>query len=231
MKKALSALLVCMCILFMGCSNPVKNATKEYIKANGSTIMAIAILERIGGNDVDAKIEILQWDDTPIDTITREDFCKYELKKRINAANDYKKNVLQRDSKQVAKYRKDLANASGLKEVYREWLNDASQTLKLHQQEYQKQVDQINKIKEIAQQPNKDDVIYLVYHFTERINFKHPVTGEKVSRDFNCFSYVDMIQYAVTYVDEGRDDYSPAYWSLHSPMKFDDEEEEELELL
>lgn len=81
-------------------------------------------------------------------------------------------------------------------------------------------------------QTNQLGIILNYLKFTESLIFTHPTSKEKVSREFNCFSYVSLIKQAVTYVEEGVDDYSPKFENLVSPFKEKEfEVEDELELI
>lgn len=227
MKTKFSALVLCLVsIAMISCKqDPVREATEQYIKANGSLTNVLALLAS------DISVEIIEWNSQPIDTLTKGDFYLYELKSRIKAANDFKRKTLYQDSLSIVRCQQRL-HSSYVPEYYKRNLEDAKETQRLHLAQYQNMVDNVNLIKEKQNSDDTAEAIYYVYQFTESLKFTHPTSKEKVSREYNCFSYVSLIKQAVTYVDEGVEDYYPAFENLISPFKEKEfEEEDELELI
>lgn len=237
MKTKLGALVLCLVsIVMISCQkDPVREATEQYIKANSQQVAMLsavsAYLDMNGGSKIDATVEILEWNSTPIDTLTKDDFYLFELKRRVKAANEFKRNTLYNDSLKIVRCQQRL-KSSYVPDYYKRDLEDAKERQKRHLAEYQNMVDNVNLIKEKQYGSDGNDPIYLVYQFTESLIFTHPTSKEKVSREFNCYSYVSLIKQAVTYVEEGVDDYSPKFENLVSPFKEKEfEVEDELELI
>ena len=237
MKTKLGALVLCLVsIVMISCQkDPVREATEQYIKANSQQVAMLsavsAYLDMNGGSKIDASVEISEWNSTPIDTLTKDDFYLFELKRRIKEANDYKRHTLYNDSMTIVRYQQRLRGAY-VSEYTKRSLEDAKERQRLHLAQYKNMVDNVNLIKEKQYGSDGKEPIYLVYQFTESLIFTHPTSKEKVSREFNCFSYVSLIKQAVTYVEEGVDDYSPKFENLVSPFKEKEfEVEDELELI
>ena len=219
MKIKFFALVLCVVSIGMiSCNNsdPARDATEQYIKANNQFVI----------------VEISKWNPIPIDTLTKDEFYLYELKKRVKAANDFKRHTLYDDSLEVVRCQQEIMDNSYTTYYFQRKFENAKEEQKRHLAEYQNMVDNINLIKEKQYGSDGNEPIYYVYQFTEKLSFRHPTSKEKISRDFNCYSYVNIIQQTVTYVEEGKDSYSPILEKLASPFKEKEiEEEDELELI
>lgn len=239
MKTKFCALVLCLVsIAMVSCKkDPVREATEQYIKANSQPVAMLsavsAYFDMNGGSKIDASIEILEWNPTPIDTLTKSDFYMYELKKRIKEANDFKRETLYNDSIRIVRCQQDIKNAYYVLDFHKRSLEDAKEDRRLHLAQYQNMVENINLIKEKQSGIDGDEPVYYVYQFSERLTFTHPTSKEKVSRDFfNCYSYASLIQQAITFVEEGAEDYSPKFENLVSPFKEKEfEQDDELELI
>ena len=231
-------MLLMLCLVSIGMisckKDPIKEATERYIKANSIHVHEMtaisSYLNTHGGNKIKFTVNIIDWNATPIDTITIEDFYDYELKSRIKKANEYKLHTLHSDSSRIARYRKDIRIMG--EDYFKSFLDNALQDQKRHMAVYKNMVDNINLIKEKQHLPENSEPVYLVYEFTERLVFTHPTSKEKVEREYHCYSYANLKQQAVTYVDEGEDSYTPKFEELISPFVEQElHEEDELELI
>lgn len=228
MKSNFIALVLCIVSIGMiSCQkDPVREATEEYIKSNSKYIFQTIML---GG--MNPSVTIDSWNPIPVDTITLDEFYLYELRKRIKEANEFKRHTIYDDSVSIARYQRNYDQYSSLREIHKRNLEDALVRQKMHLNQYQHMVDNINEIKELRSMKDGNESIYYVYQFVEKVTYKNIISGEWNSKDVDSYSYVNLIQGKVIYVAEGEEIYSPQYEKLMSPYKekeFIDEDELEL---
>ena len=202
--KMIALMLSVVSIALMSCSgsNPAKDATEEYMNTKSLTLGAINEVARPKG--VDVKMELMEWNNTPIDTITKNVvytevgvmFLEDVIKKR---------NQYESDSIQIAEYEKKKKEA--VTEYRKNYYEDLIASAKIKAEKHKEQAElSAEKLKKIVDLKNENDVettLYYVYKFTEQLSYEE--NGKDQTLLFTCYSYIDAITNEAVYVQEGTE--------------------------
>ena len=215
MKKNLVALMLgFVSIVFFGCSsNSTKTPSEESTLPNGSlamistenymntkskTLATATMISSTLGENVKVNIELINWNDTPVDTITMA--MIYDCKAYLADYDviHYKSCVSL--AEQNVETCKDLVSFDA---SYKKNLNEARALLSKEKKNYQIAKHTVDSIKNlITSASNKDSIVYLVYMFNEQITYKHPVSNTKITNDYVCFSFINAATQEVAKVSE-----------------------------
>lgn len=232
MKKSLF-LLILSSIILSGCSTSrERQATEKYIKANSVVLEAVAFAANAIDKKINANIEISSWNSTPIDTITAKAFYLDALRKSIEDANTYKKYTLYEDSIKVSHNHDRYLHSFSeyMKNYFYHEYQESLDKWEADKAEYAKLVSLIGDLRKSMEETGEEH-LYYVYQFSERINFKNPLTNEKVEEELLCFSYVSLRTNSVVKVDENCNSYIRSLNRLPSPITMKVANEDDLPVL
>ncbi len=216
MKKAL--FLAIVAIVAIGCKSEkdkqiaqIKESVQHYMLTESDNVEAALLMQALG-TEVKFKMEMLDFNSTPIDTITDGDLYR---KKIENAQNEIDASLRQIAGwREVAEYDSASMNTyAGSKDnLYKKFYND-------HLERYNEaknlingeriKMDSINNVISAM----RDTLSYLnhpayyVYQFSEELKMNHPVTDELTTDTITCYAYINANTLALVKVDEDKKTY------------------------
>lgn len=216
MKRHCTALMLgIVSIIMISCSNgnQAKSATDEFMNTKSFMMEFVNKVAKTRG--VEVRIHIEEWDNTPIDTISKRDLYNEPGVKCLEGlVTSYK--AYEEDSIQIVEYEQKYETATPYwKEYYYNKLSGLKESAAKNNKNAEIYNERLLKINALKQEDDLSEVMYYVYQFTERMSYKE--NGENHEEDFMCFSYIDAKTNEVAYVHEGAgkiEQYSRFVYSL-----------------